>query len=356
MKHTKIAAALLHLLGTVAISYPLAQEHAPVDLAAVFAPPSRAELEAVEASWSGRDMSAKEVVEEEAFALTLGEAPATLRVVSHVVGGERHYGAIVAPDGATPGSLPVLVLVDGCCRPRQVNLVLGYATLALGDLADRFVFVIPAFRGEVLTYRSKLYWAEDKSDTKWQYSGDVDDALALLNVALETTPAADPERIGIFGASRGGFVALAMAERDPRVDLVVEHVGWTTLLDPLTQAEVEGALATGQEPPSFTSLVALDIIRPLVEGRSTVTEVRQELLLHSPLFFAGRLPLLQLHHGTSDTIVPVGQAEALIEALERSGRAVPDFEAYLYEGAGHLLGSSDLDNRTRAFLSRLLRP
>ena len=65
-----------------------------------------------------------------------------------------------------------------------------------------------------MSYRS------DGNASPWDW--DVDDALALLDVAISTTPEANSDRIGVLGISRGADVAMLMAIRDPRIDAVVE--------------------------------------------------------------------------------------------------------------------------------------
>jgi dipeptidyl aminopeptidase/acylaminoacyl peptidase len=83
--------------------------------------------------------------------------------------------------------------------------------------------------------------------------------------------------------------------------------------------------------------------------------VRAELLRRSPVYFAHRLPDLQLHHGTADDVVPVGESERLAEVMLGLGRAEPGFEFFIYEEGVHdplsLPGSLP---RARAFLSRVL--
>jgi dipeptidyl aminopeptidase/acylaminoacyl peptidase len=64
-------------------------------------------------------------------------------------------------------------------------------------------------------------------------------------------------------------------------------------------------------------------------------EARLELIRRSPVYFAGRLPRVQLHHGTEDLLVPVSQAQRLIEAMQGLGRGAPDFEHYISQGGGH---------------------
>ncbi len=100
-----------------------------------------------------------------------------------------------------------------------------------------------------------------------------------------------------------------------------------------------------------------DFLQPLRRGDLAITDVRPEILRRSAVYFADRLPPLQVHHGMADETVPVGEAERLIEVMQGLGREAPGFEFYLYEGGTHdplsLTGSIP---RARAFLGRLLSP
>ncbi|KPK79925.1 MAG: hypothetical protein AMS25_11005 [Gemmatimonas sp. SM23_52] len=323
-----------------------------VDLDLLFAEPSQAEIEAVADEWEGRDISAQNVQEIVTSAETIGDTSATLRIVSHDVGGVTHYGAILVPDGATPGSLPLLLYTHGGDGGVDVDELLPLLPVLLGDLVAQFVLAAPAFRSEPLAYDGVEYLSEGPA-SPWDL--DVDDALALLNAVLETTPEADPARIAVIGFSRGACVALLMAERDARIAPVVEFFGPTDFFGRFAQEVVEEALRGS--PRDLPGLTYLDstFIQPLKRGELTIEDVRPELIRRSPVFFAERLPQLQVHHGTEDETVPVGEAERLDEVMQGLGRGEPEFEFYLYEGGTHNpLTLSGSIPRTRDFLSRML--
>lgn len=323
-----------------------------VDLEAVFAAPTSSELDRVRVDdWGARTPAAAGVLEELSRDVTLGASPGTLRVYSHLVDGHRHFGAVVVPDGAAAGSLPVLVYGhggDGGVRADELLLVTG----ALGDLADDFVYVLPSFRSEPLIVGSTTFLSEGPASP---WDRDVDDALALLDVALDEIAEADGERIGVLGFSRGAGVGLLMAVRDPRVDLVVEFFGPTDFFGTYVQGIVADALR-GQ----LRALPGLDVlnqrfIQPLKQGTLSVEEFRIELVRRSAVLFAERLPPVQVHHGSADPVVAVSQAESLITTLESLGRGPPEDEFWIYPGGSHdPLSLSGSIPRTLSFLDRLL--
>ncbi|NIR46154.1 MAG: peptidase [Gemmatimonadetes bacterium] len=325
---------------------------AGVNMTELFAPPSAAEINAILAEWSTRDVSAQNVQVIVDAPLTLNTVDTRLRVVTHDVGDVTHYGAVLVPDGAQPGSLPVLMYLHGGDHGENLDVLLPLLPVVLGDDLANFIFVAPSFRSERLVYDGIRY---DSDGPPSPWDRDVDDALALLNVTLDIAPEADADRIALLGFSRGAGVALLMAERDPRIDIVVEFFGPTDLFDPFIQGIVEEALLGElRDLPGLTHLDSV-YIEPLQRGELTIADVRPELVRRSSVLFAERLPQLQIHHGIDDMTVEVSQAESLIETMQELGRGEPGFEFYLYDGGVHdPLTLPESIERTRDFLGRLL--
>ena len=303
------------------------------DLDGLFALPTAAELAAVRADWAGRDPVPVDVRVESTQTITLGGAPATLRVLSHRVAGGRHYGAVITADGAAPRSLPVLVYLHGGDDGVGVNDLL-LLSLALGDAVRGFTWMLPSFRGEALVTPGATYRSGGEPSP---WDRDVDDAIALLGAALATAPAADPTRVGALGFSRGGGVALLMGIRDERVDRVIDFFGPTDFLGPYIREVVEQALDGDLRPLPGLDVLDERFIQPFGAGALPLAQARLELVRRSAVLFAAELPTLQIHHGMADAVVEVSQAESLIAALQGLGRGAPGTadEWFLYAGAGH---------------------
>jgi dipeptidyl aminopeptidase/acylaminoacyl peptidase len=304
------------------------------------------------AEWPNRDISAQNVEVVVSESITVGITPFTLSIVSHTVEGVKHYGAIVVPDGAAAGSLPVLAYTHGGDGGLDVDELIPLLPLILGDMADDFVLVAPSFRAEPLVYDGTTYPSEGEPSP---WDRDVDDALALINVALGTSPAADAGRIGVVGFSRGACVGLLMAERDSRIDLVVEFFGPTDFFGPFVQEVTEEALLGTLRDLPGVEFLDEEYLQPLKRGELTIAEVRTELVRRSPVLFAESLPEIQVHHGTNDETVPVTEAQQLDDVMRALGRSAPEYEYYIYEGGTHtpltLIGSIP---RTQAFVGRLI--
>ncbi len=326
---------------------PTATEGPEVDLDRLFAEPTAAEVAAVRSEWGSRTSIALGVREESSAPFPIGTVAGRVRVVSHLVDGHRHYGATVARTGAPPGSLPVLVYAHGGDAGVSVE-ELALLFLALGPRAADFLWVVPSFRSEPLRVGAQVFQSEG-APSPWDR--DVDDALSLLSVVLAEEQAADPDRIGVLGLSRGAGVGLLMGARDPRVRAVVAYFGPTDFFDPWIRGIVEDALEG--RPRDLPGLGWLDeaYLQPLRRGELSIPAMRRELVRRSAALFASSLPAVQLHHGTADPVVAFSQAERLDAAMRELGRGEPSWQFFAYPGAGHnplqMPGSGD---RTVAFV------
>lgn len=328
---------------------------AGVDLDALFAPPQADELQAVRNDWAARDVSVQnlEVVQQDTIALG-STARGVYRVVSHTVAGVRHFGAIVVPVGADPESLPLVLYTHGGDDGDDLDFTISLLSLGLSSVIDQFVYVAPSFRSEFIKLDGMTYQSEG-DPSPWDY--DVDDALALMNAALETTPEVDPTRIGVFGFSRGAAVGLLMSIRDPRIDLVVEFFGPTDFSASDVQETTANALRGNlRELPGLDFMNEM-YIQPLKNGTLSMAEARLALIRRSAVNFAEDLPLVQIQHGDADETVSVEHGRNLEKRLQDLGRGPGEFESHFYSGAGHnpleMTGSFDrmIEFVSRAFLA-----
>lgn len=325
-----------------------------VNFTELFAPPTDVDIRTEQIRWAQRDVSAQGISVLAETSANFGSSPATIRIVSHTVEGVRHVGAIASADDAAPGSLPILTYVHGGNEGENLNDVLNLIAVAFGGVPDDFVYVVPSLRAESLYFNNTWYHSEGEP-SPWDL--DVDDALALVNVAIATVPAADSTRIGVVGFSRGACVAMLMGERDERINLVVEFFGPTDFFGEYMETLAEEAIrGTPRDLPGLDYLTENYLI-PLRDGETHIGAVRSQMLRRSPVYFVHRLRQLQAHHGTADTVVDVSQAYSLIDAMDEGGFAAPEFEAYIYNGGTHtsVLGLTSV-SRAVAFIERLLTP
>ncbi len=149
--------------------------------------------------------------------------------------------------------------------------------------------------------RTGTLWSTDeKNDRLWPVWADtVKDAVTFA----AAHPQVDPDAIGLFGYSLGGFLAVEEATRNPRVRAV---------------AELAGGPFAGRKPAER------------------------------------KMPPVLVLHGREDQRVPVAQAFAIAQAARETGTR-PTVK--IYEGEGHALSSAALQDamkRTREFFKRTL--
>jgi tetratricopeptide (TPR) repeat protein len=326
----------------------------PFSLNDLFANPRPEEIAAVRAQWSGRDLRAHDVQIVRTLGLDLGFTKAEVRIVTHRISGAKHYVAIIVPRGATPGCCPILVDAKGVSwdfEPRRLDSAPDSAALMESD-QNRFIYVVPSYRGEVLIAGGESFTSEGDRTNAWD--GATDDAIASLSAAMEITPEADRSRVCIFGRSRGGAVALLAAERDPRILCAVawaaptDHFrlmgsnGWT----------VQELVAEGLRERATADRIGGQFIetflRAGIAGERNLSETRLQMLASSPLYFADRLRQVQLHYGIDDPIVPVANGREL------AARRKANVEPFFYPGFGHDTDRVVAYRRSRKFLMDVL--
>jgi hypothetical protein len=328
-------------------------------LALVFAKPTAAEIAAVEKDWASRDLTPRGVKEELKSTVTIADQRYDVRIVSHLVHGKRHYGAIILPSNTTPGCCPVIIEAKGV-SPTYFPLELENlsAPRMMGDIAHRFVYVVPTYRGEVLNFNGATYISEgDRTDA---LDGASDDAIALLSVAIQTTPEIDPTRICAFGRSRGGTVAMLAGIRDKRIDCVVNWSGPTDWFYAMgtngwTEQELwSEALRTRANTLQTGGQNVERFLKRAIDGQAGLRDVRHRMIASSPLYFAHRLPRSQHHYGLEDTSVPTRNGRELIAELRRHKVSSGRYEAFFYPGQGHDTDRIIAPIHSRAFIMRIL--
>ncbi|MGH7784432.1 MAG: alpha/beta hydrolase family protein, partial [Candidatus Binatia bacterium] len=312
----------------------------PFPLSAVFEKPTEAEIRSVEADWAARDLRPSNVNEVAKQTIAFRDWTASVRIVSHLVHGSLHYGAIIVPVDATPGCCPIIVDAKGV-SPNYFPLTVENieSVSMMGDQGRKLIYVVPSFRGETLHIGDKTFTSE--GDRRDALDGATDDAIALLNVALKTTPEADAKRICAFGHSRGGTVALLLGIRDRRIKCVVEWSGptdWFYLMGTEGWSEQElwaEGIRIHADPMQTGGQNLERFYSKAIEGRASLADVRHNMIASSPLYFAERLPLSQFHYGLEDPSVPTRNGYALVEEFKRHKVAATRYRVFFYPGEGH---------------------
>ncbi len=227
------------------------------------------------------------------------------------------HGYLTCPPGRERRDLPVVLNVHGGPHARDTW---GYDPEAQW-LANRgYACLQINFRGST-GYGKRFLNAGDK-----EWGGKMhDDLVDAVRWAIDAG-IADPKRVAIYGASYGGYAALAGATFTPDLfRCAVDVVGPSNLI---TMMETI--------PPYWETFVAIEHRR--VGNPETEAEF---LRSRSPLFFVDRIkaPIL-IAHGANDPRVKQAESEQIVAAMKRKG--VP-YEYLLFPDEGH--GFAKPENR-----------
>lgn len=264
---------------------------------------------------------------------------------------------MIIPKNATASCCPVIVDAKGVSPtyfPLDVEKI--ESLRMMDDLKNRFIYVVPSFRGEVLNFAGETY--RSQGDRRDALDGATDDTISFLSAALKVTTEADSKRICVFGHSRGGTVAMLTGIRDKRIDCVVNVAGPTDWFyamgtDGWTKRELWQEGVRIHASPLETGGQNLErFMGRAFEGEATLAEVRHNMIASSPLYFAQRLPLSQHHYGIEDISVPERNGRELVQMLKQGPRN--RFTTYFYPGQGHDTDRLKEPRLAKSFIAKAL--
>ena len=247
-------------------------------------------------------------------------------VVSYPSDGLKQYALLTIPSGERPlTGWPVVVFNHGYIPPRQYRTTERYVAYVDAFARHGYVVIKPDYRGH----------DRSEGDAGGGY-GSPDYTVDVLHAAssVRRHPDADPNRVGMWGHSMGGFIALrAMV----LTDTVKAGVIWAGVVasypDLFTRWRRTGAATPPPAPPTA---------RRWRQGLFEVygpPESNPEFWasISANSFLADLSGPVQLHHGTADTSVPLAFSETLVQQVEAAGGSV---ELYRYQGDNHNLSKN----------------
>jgi fermentation-respiration switch protein FrsA (DUF1100 family) len=257
---------------------------------------------------------------------------------SYLSEGLKIYALLTIPDGETPeNGWPVIIFNHGYIPPSAYRTTERYEKYVDAIARSGYIVFRSDYRGHNLS-EGEARGAYGYPD----YTIDVLNAVASVKVY----PEADPERIGMWGHSMGGYITLRcmVNSKDVKVGVI-----WGGVVAPYPDL-VNNWPGQSYETPAIAN-----------NWRTSLTETYGSPA-QNPVFWdaisansylADLSGPIQLHHGTGDVEVPVEFSTLLYQQLQ-----IVDIpaELYLYENDDHNLANSfDLAmQRTIAFFSLYL--
>lgn len=245
-------------------------------------------------------------------------------IISYQSDGLTIYAMLTIPFGEKPPSgWPVIIFNHGYIPPEEYRTTECYVAYADWLARSGFIILRSDYRGH------------DKSEGEARGAyGSPDYTIDVLNAvaAVGQFPEADPDRIGMWGHSMGGYITLRSMVIDNQIKAGVIWAGvvgsYPDLFNRGTQTPVPNAT------PSFRGLWRTELLE-IYGSPEENPEFWDSISANA--YLDDLSGPIQLHHGTGDTSVPVGNSENLYEQILAAGKAV---ELYLYPGDNHNLSNS----------------
>lgn len=258
--------------------------------------------------------------------------------VSYMSEGLKQYGLLTIPFGETPATgWPAIVFNHGYIPPAQYRTTERY--IAYVDSLARHGYIV--FR---IDYRGHDQ-SEGLPTGAYGSPGYTIDVLNAVS-ALKQLPAADNNRIGMWGHSMGGFLtlrAMVIAEDIKAGSIWAGVVGsYPDLFSRWRRGNSTGPTPTPLPTPRFRW-------RSLWADYYGTPDDNPDFwdTISSNTYVEDVSGPIQLHHGTADESVPVEFSEILFEQLQSDGKTV---ELYTYPGDNHNISNSFGQAMTRTIL------
>jgi dienelactone hydrolase len=265
---------------------------------------------------------------------------------SYISEGLKQYGLLTVPHGERPESgWPVIVFNHGYIPPAQYRTTERYVAYVDGFASSGYIVFRPDYRGH------------DRSEGQPSGAyGSPDYVIDVLNAAgaLKRFPEADPQRIGMWGHSMGGWITLRAMVVDPAIQAGVIWGGVVAAYEDLLTGWRRGTAPTPTRDPNAVSTRGR--WRNALTSQFGSPEENPEFwrTLSANYFLDDLSGPIQLHHTTGDESVPVEFSQILYQQGLDAGMPI---ELVTYPGDNHNISGNfgAAMSQSVAFFDRWLR-
>ena len=262
---------------------------------------------------------------------------------SYLSEGLKIYGLLTIPDGTPPpGGWPAIVFNHGYIPPDVYRTTERYIAYVDNLARSQYIVFRIDYRGHD---RSEGHAAGAYGDP-----GYLNDVLNAFS-SLQQDSRVDPNNIGMWGHSMGGYLTLRAMVINPDIRVGVIWAGVVASypdMMTLWRAPSEQVTPT---PPTFARRWRQSWVE---EFGSPEDNPQFWQSVSSNTYLADISGPVQLHHGDADDTVPLVFSELLNQQLQAVNKPV---ELYIYPGDNHNLSNyfSQAMSRTIAFYDQYLK-
>lgn len=254
----------------------------------------------------------------------------TAYLFSFLSDGKRVTGQLNLPH--TPGKKPVILMIRGFVDKDEYKTGVGTRPAAEYFAQHGYITIAPDFLG----------YGESDPESLDVFESRFEKPVTVLNLlaSILTLQQADSKKIGIWGHSNGGQIAISVLE--------ISKLPYpTTLWAPVTMKFPDSILQFVDELPDKGEYLRkqLDIFH------ERYTDVDYSI----DQYLENLTAPLQLHQGTKDESVPVSWSLAFVEKVKALKKPVTYFQ---YQGENHNFGRGQwtmVVQRDLAFFAQQLR-
>ncbi|MEN6410782.1 MAG: alpha/beta fold hydrolase [Anaerolineaceae bacterium] len=282
-------------------------------------------------------------------------------IVSYLSDGYKIHALMTIPNETKPDTgWPVIVFNHGYITPSEYRTTERY--VAYVDTIARHDYIVfkPDYRGHGDSEGDEVVGGGYGTPG---YTDDILNAIA----SLKTYEDVDPNRIGMWGHSMGGQITLRamVVSKDIRAGVI-----WGGVVAPYP--EIIARWDYTKNPGLFPGMVISELSAPQSSTESWLRDfsgwvdefsTKYGKPEQNPDFWATVSPNtyladlsgpIQLHHSTTDEMVPLAWSEILADELKAAGQ---NYEFYTYEGDNHNISTnfSTAMQRTIAFFDKYVK-